>query len=66
MRVPRLIGRLVAGQAGVVMMTEVRGAFNAKGSCGLQRLWPLGVAQSANVVVEREHLGVTLTREGAE
>src|SRR5918998_627374 len=30
MRVPRLIGRLFAGEAGVVMMTEVRGASNAK------------------------------------
>jgi nucleoside-diphosphate-sugar epimerase len=30
MRVPRLIGRLFAGEAGVVMMTEVRGASNAR------------------------------------
>jgi nucleoside-diphosphate-sugar epimerase len=30
MRVPRFIGRLFAGQAGVVMMTDVRGASNAK------------------------------------
>jgi nucleoside-diphosphate-sugar epimerase len=30
MRVPRFIGRLFAGEAGVVMMTEVRGATNAK------------------------------------
>ncbi len=30
MRVPRLVGRLFAGEAGVVMMTEVRGACNAK------------------------------------
>jgi nucleoside-diphosphate-sugar epimerase len=30
MRVPRLIGRLFAGEAGVIMMTEVRGASNAK------------------------------------
>lgn len=29
-RVPRFVGRLVAGQAGAVMMTEVRGASNAK------------------------------------
>jgi nucleoside-diphosphate-sugar epimerase len=29
-RVPRLIGRLVAGEAGAVMMTEIRGASNAK------------------------------------
>jgi nucleoside-diphosphate-sugar epimerase len=30
MRVPRFIGRLVAGEAATVMMTEVRGASNAK------------------------------------
>jgi nucleoside-diphosphate-sugar epimerase len=29
-RVPRVIGRLFAGQAGVVMMTDARGASNAK------------------------------------
>ncbi len=29
-RVPRLVGRLFAGEAGVVMMTELRGASNAK------------------------------------
>jgi nucleoside-diphosphate-sugar epimerase len=29
-RVPRFIGRVFAGEAGVVMMTEVRGASNAK------------------------------------
>ena len=30
MRVPRFVGRLVAGEAGVVMMTDIRGASNAK------------------------------------
>ena len=30
MRVPRLVGRLFVGEAGVTMMTEVRGASNAK------------------------------------
>jgi nucleoside-diphosphate-sugar epimerase len=29
-RVPRFVGRLVAGEVGVVMMTEARGASNAK------------------------------------
>ncbi len=29
-RVPRFIGRMVAGEAGVMMMTEIRGASNAK------------------------------------
>jgi nucleoside-diphosphate-sugar epimerase len=30
MRLPRWLGRIAAGEAGVVMMTEVRGASNAK------------------------------------
>jgi nucleoside-diphosphate-sugar epimerase len=30
MRVPGFVGRLFAGEAGVVMMTEIRGASNAK------------------------------------
>jgi nucleoside-diphosphate-sugar epimerase len=30
MRVPRFMGRLFAGEAGVEMMTELRGASNAK------------------------------------
>jgi len=30
LRVPRFVGRLFAGEAGVVMMTDVRGASNAK------------------------------------
>ncbi|HZD02057.1 MAG TPA: NAD(P)-dependent oxidoreductase [Actinomycetes bacterium] len=30
MRVPQLVGRLFAGEAGVVMMTDARGASNAK------------------------------------
>ncbi len=30
MRVPRFVGRLFAGETGVMMMTEVRGASNAK------------------------------------
>lgn len=30
MRVPRFVGRFFAGEAGVVMMTELRGASNAK------------------------------------
>ncbi|MGB0096650.1 MAG: NAD-dependent epimerase/dehydratase family protein, partial [Solirubrobacteraceae bacterium] len=29
-RVPRFVGRLLAGESGAVMMTEVRGASNAK------------------------------------
>jgi nucleoside-diphosphate-sugar epimerase len=30
LRVPRLVGRLAAGESGVVLMTEIRGASNAK------------------------------------
>jgi hypothetical protein len=30
MRVPRFVGWLFAGETGVMMMTEVRGASNAK------------------------------------
>jgi nucleoside-diphosphate-sugar epimerase len=30
MRVPRLIGRLLAGEAATVLLTEIRGASNAK------------------------------------
>jgi nucleoside-diphosphate-sugar epimerase len=30
MRVPRFVGRLFAGEAGMVMMTQIRGASNAK------------------------------------
>lgn len=30
MRIPRFVGRLAAGRAGVVLMTELRGASNAK------------------------------------
>ena len=30
MRVPRWLGRLLAGEAATVMMTEIRGASNAK------------------------------------
>jgi hypothetical protein len=35
-RVPRFVGRLFAGEAGVVMMTELRGAANAKAKRELQ------------------------------
>ena len=35
MRVPRFIGRLFAGEAGVVMMTDVRGASNAQAKLDL-------------------------------
>jgi nucleoside-diphosphate-sugar epimerase len=49
MHVPRLIGRLFAGQAGVVMMTDVRGASNAKAKrelawCPAHPSWRQGLA----------------------
>jgi nucleoside-diphosphate-sugar epimerase len=36
MRVPRFVGRLFAGEIGVMMMTELRGASNAKAKRELQ------------------------------
>jgi nucleoside-diphosphate-sugar epimerase len=47
MRVPRFIGRLFAGEAGAVYMTEVRGASNAKakrelGWCPAHASWRQG------------------------
>jgi len=49
-RVPRLVGRLFAGEAGVVMMTEIRGASNAKAKRELgwqprHRSWRQGFAE---------------------
>jgi nucleoside-diphosphate-sugar epimerase len=49
-RVPRFIGRLFAGEAGVVMMTELRGASNAKAKRELawrptHRSWREGFAE---------------------
>jgi NAD dependent epimerase/dehydratase family enzyme len=35
MRVPRFVGRLFGGEAGVMMMTDARGASNAKAKCEL-------------------------------
>ena len=52
MRVPRFIGRLLSGEAGVVMMTELRGASNAKAMRELawrpaHPSWRQGLAASA-------------------
>jgi nucleoside-diphosphate-sugar epimerase len=49
-RVPRWLGRLVAGEPGAVMMTEVRGASNAKAKRELgwqprYRSWRVGFAE---------------------
>ncbi len=49
-RVPRLVGRLLAGESGVVLMTEIRGASNAKAKRELgwqprHRTWREGFAQ---------------------
>ena len=40
MHVPRFIGRLFVGEAGVIMMTEIRGASNAKAKRELQAWRP--------------------------
>jgi len=40
-RIPRVVGRLLAGEAAVVMMTEIKGASNAKAKreLGWQPRW---------------------------
>jgi nucleoside-diphosphate-sugar epimerase len=48
-RIPRVVGRLAAGEAAVVMMTEIRGASNAKAKRELgwtpaHPTWRLGFA----------------------
>ena len=40
MRVPRLVARLFAGNYSIVMMTEIRGASNAKAKRRLHDVWP--------------------------
>jgi nucleoside-diphosphate-sugar epimerase len=52
-RVPRWLGRLLAGEAATVMMTEVRGASNAKAKRGLgweprHRSWREGFAEAVS------------------
>ena len=58
MRVPRFVGRLFAGEAGAVMMTEVRGASNAKAKRELA--WRPGAPELATGVrggmTDRERL----------
>src|SRR5215204_3698731 len=47
-RVPRWLGRLAAGEAATILMTEARGASNAKGELGWQpryASWRQGFAQ---------------------
>jgi len=40
--VPALVGRLAIGESGIVMMTEIRGASNAKAKreLGWKLIWP--------------------------
>lgn len=50
-RVPRFVGRLVAGEAGVMMMTDARGASNAKAKrelawCPTHPSWRQGFAEA--------------------
>jgi nucleoside-diphosphate-sugar epimerase len=52
MRVPKFVGRLFAGETGVVMMTEIRGASNAKAKRELawqptHSSWRQGFAEAA-------------------
>jgi nucleoside-diphosphate-sugar epimerase len=62
LRVPRWLGRLLAGEAGVVMMTEVRGASNAKAKRELgwypsHRSWREGFVEVAT-----QHAGYETVR----
>jgi nucleoside-diphosphate-sugar epimerase len=57
MRVPRLVGRLFVGEAGVVMMTAVRGASNAKakrelGWAPAHSSWRQGFVENPSSVTE--------------
>ncbi len=58
MRVPRFIGRLFAGEAGVELMTELRGASNAKAKRELgwdpaHQSWPAGVRGRMPIDVQK-------------
>ncbi|WP_433472139.1 hypothetical protein ACQPZP_24975 [Spirillospora sp. CA-142024] len=66
MRVPRFVGRLAAGPAGVVLMTELRGASNAKATGTIGR--PLVEALLAEGVEVRAVSRVldAVLRAGAE
>lgn len=55
-RVPRFVGRMFAGEAGVVMLTEIRGASNAKAKRELgwqprHASWRQGFAEAARGAV---------------
>jgi nucleoside-diphosphate-sugar epimerase len=59
-RVPRWVGRLFAGEAGLVMMTEMRGASNAKAKWELgwqprHATWREGFAELADPVPASRH-----------
>jgi nucleoside-diphosphate-sugar epimerase len=62
MRVPRFVGRLLAGAVGVMFMTEVRGASNAKARRELgwepaHRSWREGFASSSAAPAVTERVG---------
>jgi nucleoside-diphosphate-sugar epimerase len=61
MHVPRFVGRLFAGRAGAVMMTEIRGAANAKAKRELgwepaHPSWRIGFAEDTVASAEGERL----------
>jgi nucleoside-diphosphate-sugar epimerase len=71
MRVPRFVGRLFAGEAGVVMMTEARGASNAKAKRELawqptHPSWREGFAAPARGFREMSLCGSSLQDAGHE
>jgi nucleoside-diphosphate-sugar epimerase len=62
LRIPRWLGRLVAGEAQTVMMTEVRGASNAKAKRGLDwdpryPSWRLGFREGLSPAIDGEPIG---------
>jgi nucleoside-diphosphate-sugar epimerase len=61
--VPRFVGRLLAGEAGALMMTEVRGASNAKAKRELgwepaHPSWREGFALSSNSLAAADRVRV--------
>jgi nucleoside-diphosphate-sugar epimerase len=68
MRVPRFVGRLFAGETGVMMMTEIRGASNAKAKRDLgwqprHASWRQGFAAAIRAG-NRASSAVTVSRAG--
>ncbi|MGE5746752.1 MAG: NAD(P)-dependent oxidoreductase, partial [Solirubrobacterales bacterium] len=62
-RLPRWLGRLIAGEAATVMMTEVRGASNAKAKRELgwelsYPSWRIGIREGLRASAAQDLVGV--------